>query len=209
VTEFCHVQNSLCVQVLRSPILSALVYDTPAAVLSQALRCGTRNGITELSQTAPRICGRAAIGLGIGPYSSLSFSSSFLSSPNLSGRRLDVYHTSTHAVALVRILTAGLNEMCCTRLAENTGCKKSPSGHHRTTLSGYTFAAKARIDNRKKLLSNNISSTCPHKMVNFGPLAAEISWRVWGTPANFKGFRVLAALLHGTPVLGVSQTLRR
>jgi len=27
----------------------------------------------------------------------------FLSSPNLSGRRLDVYHTSTHYVALVRI----------------------------------------------------------------------------------------------------------
>jgi len=45
-------------------------------------------------------------------------------------------------------------------------------------------------------------------MANFGP-AAEICWRVWGTPANFNGFRVLAALLHGTPVLGVSQTLRR
>jgi len=27
----------------------------------------------------------------------------FLSSLNLSGRRLDVYHTSTHGVALVRI----------------------------------------------------------------------------------------------------------
>jgi len=27
----------------------------------------------------------------------------FLSSPNLSGRRLDVYHTSAHGVALVRI----------------------------------------------------------------------------------------------------------
>jgi len=27
--------------------------------------------------------------------------SSFFSSPNLSGRRLDVYHTSTHGVALV------------------------------------------------------------------------------------------------------------
>ena len=27
----------------------------------------------------------------------------FYSSPNLSGRRLDVYHTSTHDVALVRI----------------------------------------------------------------------------------------------------------
>jgi len=30
------------------------------------------------------------------------------SSPNLSHRRLDVYHTSTHGVALVRILNAGL-----------------------------------------------------------------------------------------------------
>jgi len=34
-------------------------------------------------------------------------------------------------------------------------------------------------------------------MVNYGPLAAEIGVVVWGTPANFKGFRVLAALLHG------------
>ena len=53
--------------------------------------------------------------------------------------------------------------------------KKSPSGHHRTTLSGYIFAIKARIDNRKKnLLSSNMSSTCPHNMVKFGLLAAEI-----------------------------------
>jgi len=31
----------------------------------------------------------------------LFLSSFFISSPNLSGRRLDVYHTSTHGVALV------------------------------------------------------------------------------------------------------------
>ena len=37
----------------------------------------------------------------------------------------------------------------------------------------------------------------PHNMVNFGPLAAEIDPVVWGTPANFNGFRALAALLHG------------
>jgi len=42
-------------------------------------------------------------------------------------------------------------------------------------------------------------------MVNFGPLAAELDPVVWGTLANFNGFRVLAALLHGTPVVGVSQ----
>jgi len=46
-------------------------------------------------------------------------------------------------------------------------------------------------------------------MVNFGPVAAEIVLLVWGTPANFNGFRVLAALLHSTLVVGVSQTLRR
>ena len=46
-------------------------------------------------------------------------------------------------------------------------------------------------------------------MVNFGPVAAEIVSLVWGTPGNFNGFRVLAALLHRTVVVGVSQTLRR
>jgi len=38
------------------------------------------------------------------------------------------------------------------RLAEIQDAKsrqKSPSGHHRTTLSGYIFANEARIDNRK------------------------------------------------------------
>ena len=42
-------------------------------------------------------------------------------------------------------------------------------------------------------------------MVNFGPLTAEICWRVWGTPVNFNGFRVFVALLHGTLVVGVSK----
>ena len=44
-------------------------------------------------------------------------------------------------------------------------------------------------------------------MVNFGPLAAEIGSLVWGTPANFNRFRVLAALLHGTLVVVVSNIL--
>ena len=42
----------------------------------------------------------------------------------------------------------------------------------------------------------------PYNMVNFGPPTAEICWHVWGTPANLNGFRVLIALLHGTPVVG-------
>jgi len=61
---------------------------------------------------------------------------------------------------------------------------------------------------KKNLLSSNISSTCPHNMVNLGLLAAEIVSLVWGTPANFNGFRVFAALLHGSQVVSVSQTLQ-
>jgi len=76
-----------------------------------------------------------------------------------------------------------------TQLAGNASHKKSPSGQHRTTLSGYIFATMARIDNWKEsLLNNNISSTCPHNMVNFSLLAAEIILLVWGMPANFNGF---------------------
>ena len=62
--------------------------------------------------------------------------------------------------------------MCCTRLAENTGHKKSSFWHHRTTLLGCIFASEACIDNRKNLLNIDTSSTCPHNMVkvNFAAL---------------------------------------
>jgi len=97
--------------------------------------------------------------------------------------------------------------MCCTRLAEIQDAKsrqKSPSGHHRTTWSGYIFTTKARIDNREKNLivkQQYMPSRCAHNMMNFGPLTAEIGSGVWGSHANFNGLRVLAALLHGTLVL--------
>ena len=57
----------------------------------------------------------------------------------------------------------------------------------------------------KSLLSSNISSTCLHNMVNYGSLATEIDWRVWGTPAKCKfqrlsrlGFVTAATSLNGS-----------
>jgi len=101
--------------------------------------------------------------------------------------------------------------MCCTWLTGNTGRKKdtkSPSAHHRTTLSGCIFATKASINNRKEnLLNSNMSSTCLHSMANFGPLMAKISSRVWGTPSNFNGFRVLPSLLQRHCSPEANQTL--
>ena len=133
----------------------------------------------------------------------------FFSSPNLSGRRLDVYHTSYTWCGLNANLEC-MSEMCCTRLAENTGCQKY---RHFGTIGQLCPAASSQLRHvstiGKTLLSSNVSSTSPHNMVNFGPLAAEICWRVWGTPANFNCFRVLAALLYGTLAVGVSQILRR
>ena len=140
---------------------------------------------------------------------------SFFSSPNLSGRRLDVCHTSTHGVALVRIQDAGLkgSARSLLEMQDAKNRQKVAKNRHLGTIAQLCRAISSQLRHvstiGKKLLSSNMSSTCPHNMVNFGPLAAEIGLPVWGTPANFNGFRVLAALLHGSLVVGVSQTLRR
>jgi len=60
----------------------------------------------------------------------------FFSSPNLSDHRLDVYHASTHGVALVRIANLECrSEMCCWRLAANTGRKKVAKNRHLGTIA--------------------------------------------------------------------------
>jgi len=105
--------------------------------------------------------------------------------------------------------------MCYSQIAGNTGRKSDAKIAICATLSGCIFATKACIDNRKNLLNSNISCTCPHNMANFGPLTAKTVSLVWGTLANFNGFRVLPSLLQrrrsltGGQPAGVSQTLRR
>jgi len=94
------------------------------------------------------------------------------------------------------------SEMCCSRLAANTGCKKLAKNRHLGTIAQLCRAISSQLRHvstiGKYLLSSNISSRCPHNMLNFGLQAAEIVSLVWGTPANFNGFCVLAALLHGS-----------
>ena len=130
---------------------------------------GTSSALAIVGKTwqqlwSPYGIGQTIIFLPCG-FSFLS-SSFFFSSPNLSSRRLDVCHTSTHGtiVQLCRAISSQLRHVMYRQ-------------------------------SEKNLLSSNISSRCPHNMVNFGLLAAEIGPVVWGTPANFSGFRVLAALL--------------
>jgi len=129
-------------------------------------------------------------------------SPSFLfSSPILSRRRLDVYHTSTHDVAYSANFECK-SETCCTRLAENTGRKKSPKIRHLRTIAQLCRAMSSQLRHvstiGKKFSNVNISPTCLHNMVNFRPLAAEIGSRDWGTQQKFNvdRFRVLASLLQ-------------
>ena len=131
----------------------------------------------------------------------VSSSSIFLfSSPNLCRPRLDVYHTWCG-------LSANLgcrSETCCTRLAENTGCKKWPQIPHLGTITQLCRAVSLQLRHvstiGKNLLNSSTSPICTYNMLNCGPLAGEIGLPVWGTSAHFNGFRVglLAALLHGT-----------
>jgi len=68
---------------------------------------------------------------------------------------------------------------------------------------------QASIDNRKKTVKQQY---LPHMSLQYGELRPTSGWdrftSLWH-PAHFIGFRVLAALLHGTLVVGVTQTVRR
>jgi len=95
--------------------------------------------------------------------------------------------------------------MCCMQLAGNAVPKQSTKIRHLGTIAQIHRAMCSQLRHISKIGKKDVKQhylpTCPYNMVDIGPLAAEIGPVVWGTPANFNGFRVLAALLHGTLVL--------
>jgi len=68
----------------------------------------------------------------------------FISSPNLSRRRLDVYHTSTRGVALVRISDAGLKR-AARGLLKVHDAKKSPKMRHLSTVAQLCRAISSQL----------------------------------------------------------------
>jgi len=104
------------------------------------------------------------------------------------------------------------SEMCGTRLAENAGPKKVAKNRHLSTIAQLCraiFAIKACIDNRKKLVKQQYVLKMSPQYGEHRPTNGWDRSVVWGTPANFNGFRILAVLLHGSQVVSVRQTLRR
>jgi len=137
----------------------------------------------------------------------------YLSFPRLISAATDWISTILLHMAWPSVNLECRSEMCCTRLAANTGRTKVAKNRHLGTIAQLCRAISSQLRHistiGKKLVKQQYLLYMPHNMVNFGPLAAEIVSLVWGTSGNFNGFGVLAALLHGTLVVGVSQTLRR
>jgi len=104
------------------------------------------------------------------------------------------------------------SETCCVRLAENTGRQKSPKSRHLGTIPQFCRAISSQLRHvstiGKKLVKQQYLHHMSPQHRELGLLASEIVSFLWGTPADFNGFRVLAALLHNTLVVGVSQTLQ-
>jgi len=85
------------------------------------------------------------------------------------------------------------------RLAANAGRKKSLKSCHLRTIAQLCRAISSQLRHvstvRKKTCKAAICPPEAQQYGYFGPLAAQIGLPVWGTPANFNGFRVLVALL--------------
>jgi len=89
--------------------------------------------------------------------------------------------------------------------------QKSHKNRHLGTIAQlcrlYLLQLRYVLTVGRNLLNSNISSTCTHNMANVGPLTAHIDLGVWGTPANFNGFRVLPLLLQQRHSSEANQTL--
>ena len=94
----------------------------------------------------------------------VSFFLSFLSLPNLSSRRLDVYHTSPHGVALGRIYNARL------KCAAFGSLKiQDAKNRHFGTITQLCRPVSSQLRHvwtiGKNLLNTDTSSTCPHMSI--------------------------------------------
>jgi len=93
-----------------------------------------------------------------------------------------------------------MSETCCTRLAANTGRKKVAKNRHLRTIAQLCRAISFQLRHistiGKKLVEQQYLLQMSPQYGELSPLAAEIDPVVWGIPANFNGFCVLAVLLH-------------
>ena len=116
----------------------------------------------------------------------VSFFSFFFSSPNLSGHRLDVYHTSTRLSANLECRS----EMCCTRLARNAGHKKLPKIRHLGTITQLCRAISSQL--------RHVSTIGAHFAEYWKCFMARFNYNSAGSERIWMKFGELQSILFGT-----------
>ena len=90
--------------------------------------------------------------------------------------------------------------MCCMQLAENTGGKNDAKNRHLCNIEQLCRAVSLQLRHLltigKELVKQQYVLLMSPQYGELGSLTSEIGSRVWGTPANFNGFRVLPSLLQ-------------
>ena len=134
------------------------------------------------------------------------------SSPNLSGWRLDVYRTS-HTW---RGLSANLecrSEMCCTRLAENTGRKNYAKNKHNRTIAQLCRATSSQLRHVSTIGRKFVKQQyLLHMSIQYGerrPISGSDRSGSLGHPCKFQRVSRLGSVTARHLVVSVSQTLGR
>jgi len=180
--NFARCKIHIAYQVLHYPIFAALLHCTQTLGVRQNWRHGTMNGITKLYHRVPPIFGWAAITLGIGPHSTflcllwppyairpaiiflscVSSSTFFVlaySQPPLIGC-LPYFHTWCGLSA-----NSGCrSEMCCMRLAENTGRLKSPKNRNLCTITQLCRAISSQLEHVSTVRKQVVKQQCADHM---------------------------------------------
>ena len=103
-----------------------------------------------------------------------------------------------------------MSEMCCMRPAKNTWRKTSAKNRHLSIIAQFCwaiFSQKACINKRKKLVKHQYLVHMCSECSELRPTNGWDRLGSLGTPVNFDGFHVLAALLQRRRSTEVNQTL--
>jgi len=85
----------------------------------------------------------------------------FFSSPNLSGRIADNYLPYCYTWCGLSANLGCRSKTCCTRLAENTGRKKSPKNRHLHTIAQLCPAISSQL-RHASTIGKNLAISPPH-----------------------------------------------
>ena len=116
------------------------------------------------------------------------------SSPNFSGRRLDVYHIYFYTWCGPRANLKCRSEMCWARLAGNAGPKKSPKIRHLGTIAQLSRAVSLQLRHISTIGKNVKQQRLPHMSSQYGELRPTSGWDLLASLGHTSKFQRVSRL---------------